>query len=330
MRRSWWLAVFGACLLAAWTGALIGELRGDDPSPAPEPTSEQLPASTTTTPAAEEPRTQREAAPAPEPASWIDRDELRRRVRAVGDGDQVGVVVAPLRGGEARAGNLQVAEAWSTIKVPLVVAAYRLADEGGIARAEVDGLAARAIGNSDNAAAETLFAALGRARGGNVGAAGAIEDVLREGGDDRTAVNSRRTRPEFSIYGQTSWSLEAGVAFFRGLARQCVTPRAAALRTLSLMRGVAPDQRWGIGRAPFGSAAEVALKGGWGPGPDGRYVVRQFGVVRSGARGLVVGLMARPAGGTFEEGVRLVDALAKAVARSTDLAATATTRRCER
>src|SRR6185437_16149028 len=89
-------------------------------------------------------------------------------------------------------GDWQSGPAWSTIKVPLIIAALR--DENPPV---VTGAMTAAITESDNAAAESIWAALGDP----LTAASKVEAVLRQAGDP-TTVQSRKIRPEFSAFGQ--------------------------------------------------------------------------------------------------------------------------------
>ena len=150
--------------------------------------------------------------------------------------------------------------AWSTVKVPLAIAALR-------ARPDLTGVAQQAITVSDNAAAETLWSALG----GEPGAA-AVEAVMARAGDGTTRVPTSRLRPGYSIFGQTRWVLADQARFAAGLA--CL-PDADPV--LGMMTRIDPSQQWGLGRVPG-----AAFKGGWGPTADGTgYLVRQFGVIAS-------------------------------------------------
>lgn len=151
--------------------------------------------------------------------------------------------------------------AWSTVKVPLAIAALR-------ARPDLTGVAQQAITVSDNAAAETLWSALG----GEPGAAAAVEAVMARAGDGTTRVPTSRLRPGYSIFGQTRWALADQARFAAGLA--CL-PDADPV--LGMMTRIDPSQQWGLGRVPG-----AAFKGGWGPTADGTgYLVRQFGVIAS-------------------------------------------------
>jgi hypothetical protein len=69
------------------------------------------------------------------------------------------------------------------------------------------------------------------------------------------------------------------------------------------MRRVVPEQRWGLGTL----GDDVELKGGWGPDPAGRRLVRQMGIVGP----LAVALAALPADGSVESGTAMLDRVAQ-------------------
>lgn len=203
----------------------------------------------------------------------------------------VGVAVVPVGGGSTVSfGSWSTGVAWSTIKVPLAVAALR-ADAPDAAP-----LAAQAITRSDNDAAEQLWARLGPPDR----AARQVQAVLAEAGDHTTIVESRRLRPEFTAFGQTRWPLARQAVFAAHLP--CL-PDAA--RVVTLMRSLVGEQRWGL--AGHGAAA----KGGWGPGRTGGYLVRQFGLIETHTGRLGVALAAEPHDGSFETGVHALDQLAR-------------------
>jgi beta-lactamase class A len=225
-------------------------------------------------------------------------------------GGSVGVAIAPLGDGPLKSlGKLRRGAAWSTMKVPVVVTLIR--DRDGL-----DGLSSQerawaraALTRSDNDAAKSLFAALERARGGLAGASDELESTLRAAGDKRTQINTKPNPNGFTTFGQTSWTAGESARFYRQLARGCLMERDANKYVLGLMRQVVADQRWGMGRARL-NGAPVALKGGWGPGPGGAYLVRQSAVVGSGHRGYVISILARADDGSFGSGIRLVDRVA--------------------
>ncbi|WP_231384168.1 MULTISPECIES: serine hydrolase [Mycobacteriaceae] len=204
-------------------------------------------------------------------------------------GANVGIAYAPVGQNQvATLGSLQNGVAWSTIKVPLAIAALHAN------RPNAQELAAKAVTASDNDAAEQLWASLGPAPQ----AAQQVQAVLRAGGDTGTAVESRRLRPEFSAFGQTQWPLARQAVFAAHLP--CM---AVAAPVYSLMRNTVPDQRWGL------AGLNVPSKGGWGPGAGGGYLVRQFGIVHAPAGDLAVALAAEPKDGSFGSGTAALNQL---------------------
>ena len=194
-------------------------------------------------------------------------------------------------------GSWRTGPGWSTVKVPLAMAA--VVGARGQPDAEVQRLMRRCITASDNEAAESLWASLGEPEA----AAAKVQEVLRAGGDAETRVQSQEVRPGFSAFGQTIWSLVSQAAFVARLPS--IEHSAAVLR---LMAAIEPEQRWGIGAL----GRPVQFKGGWGPGLDGGYLVRQLGVVTL-ADGNRIGLAiaSEPADGRFETGTANLTALAR-------------------
>lgn len=209
---------------------------------------------------------------APSPAPRADAAALRARFqREIGATDPAaGLAIAPAgtgAGSPVVLGNRDTRVAWSTIKVPLAIAAQR-ANGGRPLPA-----ATPAIVDSDNGAAETLWSSLGTA----AQAAAAVTGVLREGGDATTTVPSRQLRPPYTIFGQTPWPLPTAATFAAHLP--CMP---GTTQVISLMGRVAPNQQWGVRILPQVETAAVtaaAVKGGWGPGTGGDYLVRQLGLV---------------------------------------------------
>jgi hypothetical protein len=197
----------------------------------------------------------------------------------------VGAGHTPITLGEWHSGP-----AWSTIKVPLVIAALRQEQPP-----VVTGAMSAAITESDNAAAESIWAGLGDP----VTAAGKVDAVLRQTGDP-TTVQSQRVRPEFSAFGQTEWPLTDQVRFISAAVCDKVNEPVFAL-----MGHVQSDQGWGIGALP-GSQ----FKGGWGPSPTGSYLVRQMGVLSGPTGMLAVALAAQPDSGKFDDGIAALTEMA--------------------
>ncbi|GAA1481608.1 hypothetical protein GCM10009624_20480 [Gordonia sinesedis] len=187
-------------------------------------------------------------------------------------------------------GNRTTQVAWSTIKVPLAIAAQRANGQSAAATA--------AIVNSDNDAATTLWNSLGSP----TEAAAAVTGVLREGGDSTTQVPSRQLRPPFTIFGQTPWPLPQAAEFAAHLP--CM---AGTEQVLSLMGRVAGNQQWGA--EIMSQAKSTAVKGGWGPGVGGGYLVRQVGVItfRDGRQ---AGVAMSSVGGSMSDGIATLNAMA--------------------
>jgi hypothetical protein len=213
-------------------------------------------------------------------------------------GGSEGVAFASVGGVTATGlGSWRTGPGWSTVKVPLALAV--VAKARGKPDVRLQSLIRRAITASDNAAAEQLWTSLGEP----AAAAAQVESVLRSAGDRQTRVQSRRVRPGFSAFGQTTWSL-AGQATFAA-ALPCLK---SGNFVLPLMGQVEPGQRWGIGAVGL----PAQFKGGWGPGPGGGYLVRQMGIVTlpDGSR-IALSLASQPADGRFETGTANLTALAR-------------------
>ena len=167
-----------------------------------------------------------------------------------------------MRGGDFEAsGEIRAARAWSTMKVPVILAALEAGTSDWHA---IDA----AITRSDNDAAARLWATLdnGPAQ---------VEAVLRRAGDPDTVLEREPDPRGWSPFGRTVWTLEAGATFYRALARGELLGAADTKRVLDAMGRVTPEQRWGLGQIPG-----VRFKGGWGPSeePGRGYEVIQFGV----------------------------------------------------
>jgi Beta-lactamase enzyme family len=235
-----------------------------------------------------------------------------------------GLAVAQLGTGQLYIfGRARVARAWSTSKVPVVVALLRdYEHDGGHLDAQERVDATRALEESDNAAIDALFARLEQIHGGLEGASLALQDVLREAGDRETVINTAPNDRGFTTEGQTQWSTRGEVLFYRALDRGCLLSRRDTAYVVGLMQRVVPYERWGAGSAGYPSGQRLAFKGGWGPDAAGRYQVRQTAIVSSGSRGYVVSILALPSNGSFAEGTAMVTAIARWARQHLDLHAT--------
>ncbi|MFW0791190.1 hypothetical protein [Gordonia sp. CPCC 205333] len=189
-------------------------------------------------------------------------------------------------------GTLPTQVAWSTIKVPLAIAAER---EHGSMTAT-----AAAITQSDNASAEELWSSLG----GGVQASKSVMTVLRQAGSG-AQVPSQRLLAGFTVFGQTPWPTPDAATFAASLP--CLPD---AKRVLGYMGGVAGNQRWGV--EIMAAPKATAVKGGWGPSPTSGYVVRQIGVLTfaDGSK-TAVAMTTVAAGGSLESGTSALNQVAR-------------------
>lgn len=214
--------------------------------------------------------------------------ELQSSVKA-----HIGIVLTPL-GGSGRAitlGEWRSGPAWSTIKVPLVIAALREEHPPPYVTPQMTA----AITQSDNVAADAIWAGLGDPKT----AARKVEAVLRQAGDV-TPVQWQKVQPQFSAYGQTDWSLTAQAHF---LAVASCDSRNGPV--LDLMGNIEKSQRWGLGTIPG-----TRFKGGWGPFPSGKYLERQMGLINTPMGISVVAAAVEPYSGSFSDSVAALDQIA--------------------
>ncbi|MFT4201385.1 hypothetical protein [Gordonia sp. (in: high G+C Gram-positive bacteria)] len=211
--------------------------------------------------------------------------QLNKRLEPLGLNQKVAVAITPVGVPAAPIviGDAAPQVAWSTIKVPLAIAAER--KKGAMMPQTV-----AAISASDNDAAQALWNSLGT----NEEAAAAVTRVLREAGDTKSVVPSTQKRPPYTIFGQTSWSAASAARFTAGMA--CL-PDSARVR--QLMGRVDANQQWGATTMK----TPVEVKGGWGPGVSGGYVVRQNALIthRDGSQTAVAMVTFGP-GTTMESG----------------------------
>ncbi|HEV7784234.1 MAG TPA: hypothetical protein VGQ28_02790 [Thermoanaerobaculia bacterium] len=223
---------------------------------------------------------------------------------------EIGVAIGPPGSGPAAStGTLRSGSAWSTSKVPVVMRV--LAEAGGpsgLSSSQQDEVR-RALTLSDNEAALALFGDLERAHRGPLGAASAVDEVLREAGDESTQVSSRG-RDGFTPFGQTEWPLDQQELFMSRLAAGCIGSPESTEYVLGLMGEVTSDS-WGLGSAGL----PARWKGGWGPGTDGRYLARQMGVLDVGGKEAVVALAVLPDDGQFATAESMATSVAKWLAQ---------------
>lgn len=247
------------------------------------------------------------AAEAEDGGSLVYRDEelshsdLRAIAKDVAAeaGQPVGIAISS--SGDVRTGGTVAGgSAWSTIKVPISIAAMRsVEDDSQVSEDYVLDLVEQAITVSDNVAADSLWTVMG----GDETAGPATQQVLDDTGDEDTEVERDVVRSGFSSWGQTDWALRDQARFAAALPEL-----DGSEAVIDAMGRIAEDQSWGLGTIPG-----ARFKGGWGPNDvDGAYEVRQLGFVESSCG--VVGIALATAGGTFDEGQEALDLLAEEIA----------------
>ncbi|MTJ61861.1 hypothetical protein KP696_24555 [Nocardia seriolae] len=211
---------------------------------------------------------------------------------------KTGLALLPVGGDKAVAlGDWTTGPGWSSMKVPLTLAALRK-NPGN------QGAAVNAIEYSDNTAADTLWQSLGTPEV----AAQAVQDVLREGGDTDTTVPAARTRPEYSAFGQADWSLANQLEF---TAKLPCLPQSDVVT--SLMGKISSTQRWGLG-----TLDGAVFKGGWGPDPSGNYLVRQLGLIPVDGGQIAIVIATQPNSGSFDDGTAILTKISTLIAKHLD------------
>ncbi|WP_062984824.1 serine hydrolase [Nocardia anaemiae] len=212
---------------------------------------------------------------------------------------KLGMAIMPVGGQKmVTFGDWTTGPAWSTMKVPLVIASQRKSSTSSSYAATA------AITQSDNAAADTLWQSLGTAQE----AAKAVEAVLREGGDAKTTVPATKTRSDASAFGQADWALAEQVRFASRLP--CLQQSS---NVIDLMEQITSSQRWGLGEL---TGAE--FKGGWGPDTSGSYLVRQFGLIEGPGGRIAVAVATQPDSGALSDGISILDKLATVISQHLD------------
>ena len=231
--------------------------------------------------------------PAPAAARGNVQEALQKIVEDVQSkyGGKAGIAVA----GQDEVYSAGISEpraAWSTAKVPVAIAAER-------AGSADPSMISQAITFSDNAAAENLWQSLG----GGQSAASAASAVLAEAGLD-VQVQPTVTRPGFSAFGQTQWTVADQARFIGQLG--CI---AQGSGVLTAMAASDPAQSYGLG-----SLDNSSFKGGWGPDTNGAYEARQMGTVELNGKKVAVAIYATSPSGAYGSAQQMLSALATELA----------------
>lgn len=221
-----------------------------------------------------------------------DQGELQVSWDKADFGPGVGLALVPVGGAAVLTfGNQQQHVAWSTIKVPLALAAQR----NGSSQA----LISKAIIDSDNDAALALRESLGTPTEARV----KVTAVLRDGGDEDTEVVKIREPTE--TFGLTEWKLGDAAVF--GAHLPCMDDTGEILGYMGKVNG---SQKWGL-ESMTSKRVTTAVKGGWGPADEGGYEVRQLGLITwKDGRQLAVTMQSYQPGEEMGVGVANLDAVA--------------------
>lgn len=262
--------------------------------------------------------------PTPEPVTAAELETefaaLRERTQ-----DELVIAWAPIgRPEEAQQlGVTDTYDAWSTIKVPIALAAVQQRD--GEVGASLDSDIRLALRRSDNDAASRLWRGLGQFGD----PASIVDDLLTDAGDTTTDVGHDLDGDRVS-FGLTDWAPIDAARFAASLP--CLDHSDEILDDMSQ---VASEQSWGLGALtgadeaegessasatgavtdPGGqtspSADRVAFKGGWGVSSDG-YLMRQIGVIPTpDGSGVGVALLTQPSGDDHDAGGRALSEAAR-------------------
>ncbi|MDT0305981.1 serine hydrolase [Streptomyces sp. DSM 44917] len=189
----------------------------------------------------------------------------------------------------------------SIVKVDILAALLLLAqDEGRELSARERSLAAEMIRSSDNAAADVLWRAIGRAPG--------LDEANRRLGLTGTTGGPR------THWGLTQTTSQDQIALLRAVYEEDspLGPDARAF-VRGLMDTVVPGQRWGVSAAAEGGqGGEVELKNGWLPrSRTGLWDINSIGRVTADGREYLLAVVS-DGNATQAAGIDLVETAARA------------------
>ena len=203
-------------------------------------------------------------------------EDLKKIEKEVGH--EVGVAVAAIGTKKvSKAGSWSGGRAWSTIKVPLSIAAERFGDVSNGAVVDpyggscnyannVAGAIEAAITKSDNCGAWWLWQSIG---GDGTLAAGRVNTILRDGNDGNTNVVATGDGASLTS-GKTMWLLSDQALFAANLAS--ISNSSSVIKNMKSHKS--SDKKAGL-NSVFNKSAS---KGGWGSGNGA--ATRQFGIIK--------------------------------------------------
>lgn len=203
----------------------------------------------------------------------------------------VGIAVA--NGHEtASAGDENPLQSWSSIKVPIAIAAMRNDNWW------IDSMQA-SIKWSDNDAAIRLWNSLPDPKG-------EVAEVLKEAHGTQTTFIEEVTEPTYDAFGEPLWSVPEQAQFANHLT--CI---ADSEEVVAAMGDIDPDQSYGLGKLN-----NAHFKGGWGPDDEtGAYSARQFGLVTIGGTDVAVSIFAQSDEGNYDTEQLMLTMMARKLAK---------------
>jgi beta-lactamase class A len=210
----------------------------------------------------------------------------------------IGLVVRDNRDGRYFHWRPRTLQSYSTIKVLILVATLKRAQDRGVSLTSTQkSLASRMIRYSDNSATDTLLARIGVSTCQRVAdQLGLSSTVVRGGSSGWWGHSTTTTRDLVQLMNQ----LVLGTYLTAG--------RRAYVR--NLMATVTSSQRWGLGD-PLPSTVHVELKNGWGPMASG-YRLNSFGFVSGNGRTYQMALMSKSPNG-FGYGKETINRVSRTV-----------------
>ena len=204
---------------------------------------------------------------------------------------KMGIAIGPVGNGQSVTtwGDWQEGPAWSTIKVPLVIAAYRHQDPR-----QVTDLMRAAITESDNTAAESLWEQLGDpTTAGHKCNRSCSKPVIRPPSNHEAAAGIQCFRPDHLV------AVQPGPVHRE---RFCNSENGPIF---DLMGQVTPDQNWGIGKIAETSSREVGAR----RRPASTSSARSDAHHPAGKA--AVAIAAEPSSGSFDDGTKDLNEVAK-------------------
>lgn len=165
------------------------------------------------------------------------------------------------------------------------------------------------IDNSDNDAADQIYAALG----GDDGVSSRMS---------RLGMSSTVLGPHYQWGLSTTTSADQGTLLTNLVSPQSPLSTAFRAYAVGLMNNVESDQRWGVGAAAD-PGTEFANKNGWlnVDADDGRWIVSSVGLIQAGGRHILLAVLTQH-DADLADGITLVQSLSQDVATALEGATT--------